>query len=335
MSNAKPKLAIASPVGRTAMTTLATMVLSATLSLNNAIAADLTFGYIPGNLGHPYNVATAKGFESAAKAAGVKSVIIDPRGSVEKQGNAIDDMLAQGVDAIGFLPLDSVVAQSFVDKSVEHQTPIAAIAVMVGDPQKRAISTPYEKLVALVTTDDLRVAEIAGAYAATRLPKDHVAKIAIIEGAPGYSAVRQRSEGFKTGLTKAGIKFDVVASQPTNWTPEQGEQVCQNILTAHADIDLIFSQADDMAVGCARALGALGSKVPLVATGGGSRVGTDAIAGGEIDASVCTRPTLLGELLFKSLYDAVTHPDTPKAKYVTYDMPLITKNTLGDCPEKW
>ena len=310
-------------------------VLAGTLGAQSAAAANLTFGYVPGNLGQPYNVATAKGFEKAAKAAGVKAVVIDPRGSVEKQGNAIDDLIAQGVNAIGFLPLDSVVAQSFVDKSVEHKTPIAAIAVMVGDPQKRAINTPYEKLVALVTTDDVAASEVSATYAATLLPKDRIAKIAIVEGAAGYASVRQRSEGFKAGLTKAGIKFDVVASQPTNWSPEQGEQVCQNILTAHSDVDLIFSQADDMAIGCARAINAQGLTVPLVATGGGSKTGNDAIAAGEINASVCTRPEYLGELLFKSLYDAVTHPETPKAKYVTYEMPLITKDTISNCPEKW
>ncbi len=149
-------------------------VLAVTATVSNA--AELTFGYVPGNLAYPYNVATAKGFEAAAKAAGVKAVIIDPRGSVEKQGNALDDMIAQRVDAIGFLPLDSVVAQSFVDKIVDHDIPVAAVAVMVGDPQERAINKPYEQLVALVTTDDIRAGEVAGEHAATLLPKDRVAK---------------------------------------------------------------------------------------------------------------------------------------------------------------
>lgn len=309
------------------------VLLALTATASNA--AELTFGYVPGNLAYPYNVSTAKGFEAAAKAAGVKAVIIDPRGSVEKQGNALDDMIAQRVDAIGFLPLDSVVAQSFVDKIVDHEIPVAAIAVMVGDPQLRAINKPYEQLAALVTTDDIRAGEVAGEYSATLLPKDRVAKIAVVEGVPGYAVVKQLTEGFKTGLKKAGAKYEIVASQPTDWTPEQGERVCQNMLTAHPDLDLIFSQAEDMAIGCARALVAQGSKIALVATGGGSKVGATAIAAGEINASVCVRPKLLGELLFKSLYESVTHPETPKGKYVTYDLPLITKNTLNDCPDKW
>lgn len=304
-------------------------------SAHSADTAELTFGYIPAAIAHPFNVATIKGFENAAKAADVKVVVIDPRGSVERQGNAIDDLLVQGVDAIGFLPLDSVVAESFVDKIADHEIPVAAIAVMVGDSRKRAIDAPYEKLTALVTTDEIKAGEVAGTYAATLLPKDRAARIAIIEGAAGYSVVEQRTSGFMSGLNKAGIKFEVVASQPTNWTPEQGEQTCQNILTAHPDVDLIYSHADDMAIGCARAISALGSQADIVAAGGGSKIGADAIAADEIKASVCNRPQLLGELMFKALYAAVKDPSTQKAQYITYDMPMLTKQTLDLCPDKW
>jgi len=89
----------------------------------SAWAKDLTFGYVPGSMIYPYSVTTAKGFEAEAKAVGVKTVVLDPRGSVEKQGNSIDDLIAQMVDAIGFLPLDSVVAQSFVNKVCDKTIP--------------------------------------------------------------------------------------------------------------------------------------------------------------------------------------------------------------------
>ena len=111
--------------------------------------------------------------------------------------------------------------------------------------------------------------------------------------------------------------------------------MCQNFLTATPDIDLIFSQADDMAIGCARAIDAAGSKAVLIATGGGSKLGHDAILAGEMYGSVCTRPKLLGALMFQAMYEAVTKPDTPKARFVTYDMPAITKDTIDACPEQW
>ena len=90
-----------------------------------------------------------------------------------------------------------------------------------------------------------------------------------------------------------------------------------------------------MAIGCARAIDAASSKVDLIATGGGSKLGHDAIVAGEMYGSVCTRPKLLGTLMFQAMYEAVTKPDTPKGRFVTYDMPQITKDTIDDCPEQW
>ncbi len=72
----------------------------------SAFAKELTFGYVAGSLKYPYNVATADGFKEAAAKAGVKAIVLDPQGDVAKQGNAIDDLIAQGVDGIGFLPLE-------------------------------------------------------------------------------------------------------------------------------------------------------------------------------------------------------------------------------------
>ena len=311
------------------------VAVAALLCAGTAQAKDLTFGYVPASLEYPYNVMTAKGFEEAAKAAGVKTVVLDPRGSVEKQGNALDDLLTKKVDAIGFLPLDSVVAESFVDKINAAGIPVAAIALQVGDSAKRKLTDPYPGLTALVATDNYKAGYASGEMAAGLLPKDHKAKIGIVMGDPAYTIVKLDTEGFRAALDKAGANYAIVAEQPTNWTPDQGEAVCQNFLTAHPDMDLIFSHADDMAIGCARAIDSAKSKVKLIATGGGSKLGHDAIMAGEMAGSVCTRPQLLGTLMFKALYEAVTNPGTPKGRFVSYDMPKITKETIDACPEQW
>jgi ribose transport system substrate-binding protein len=307
----------------------------ALLCAGHAEAKDLTFGYVPASLEYPYNVATAQGFAEAAAAAGVRTVILDPRGSVEKQGNALDDLISQKVDAIGFLPLDSAVAESFVDKINAAGIPVVAIALQVGDSAKRQINDPYPGLSALVATDNYQAGYNSGQMAADILPKDHTAKIGIVMGDPAYTIVKLDTDGFRAALDKAGVRYELVAEQPTNWTPDQGEAVCQNFLTAHPDLDLIFSHADDMAIGCARAIDAANSKVKLIATGGGSKLGHDAILAGEVYGSVCTRPKLLGTLMFRAMYDAVMNPGTPKGRFITYDMPQITKAKINDCPEQW
>jgi ribose transport system substrate-binding protein len=299
-----------------------------------AVAKEVTLGYVAAGMQYPFNVAAAKGFEDAAKAAGVKTIVLDAKTSVEKQGNAVDDLIAQKVDGIAVLPIDAVVAQSWVDRAASHNIPIVAVATQIGDPQKHAIKDVYPKLSALVASDEVHAGYDAAQIAATLLPKDRTANIAIVEGAPGYPTVWQVTKGFKEGLDKAGIKYRIVASQPTDWTPEQGESVCQNILTAHPDVDLFFNQADDMVIGCARAVRAAGSHAKLVSRGG-SRLGINAIKVGDVDGTVCIQPGKMGQLAFKALYAAVTNPDASKAQFVDVDTPKVTKATLSSCVPQW
>jgi ribose transport system substrate-binding protein len=299
-----------------------------------AIAKDITLGYVAAGMQYPFNVAAAKGFEAAAKAAGVKTIVLDAKTSVERQGNAVDDLIAQKVDGIAVLPIDAVVAQSWVDRAASHNIPFVAVATQVGDPQKHPIKDVYPKLSALVASDEVHAGYDAAQIAATLLPKGRTANIAIVEGAPGYPTVWQVTKGFKEGLDKAGIKYQIVASQPTDWTPEKGESVCQNMLSAHPDVDLFFNQADDMVIGCARAVHAAGSHAKLVSRGG-SRLGINAIKAGDVDGTVCIQPGKMGALAFKALYAAVTNPGAPKAQFVDVDTPQVTKASLSQCVPEW
>jgi ribose transport system substrate-binding protein len=294
----------------------------------------VTLGYVAAGLQYPYNVAVAKGFQDAAKKEGVEVIVLDAKTSVERQSNAIDDLIAQNVNGIAVLPLDGVVAERWADRAAAHKIPFVSVATELGDPQKRAIKDVYPAATALVASDEIHTGEVAGEIAATLLPRDRVIKVAIVEGAPGYPQVWQRSKGFKQALDKAGIKYEVVASQPTDWTAEKGEAVCQNILTAHPDTDVFYNQADDMVIGCAKAVRAVGSHAKLIGWGG-SRLGLSAIKAGEVDGTVCLEPEKMGRLAFAATYQAVLHPETPKGRFIQVDTPPVTRENLATCKAQW
>ncbi|MDR5759387.1 sugar ABC transporter substrate-binding protein [Caballeronia sp. LZ035] len=299
-----------------------------------ASAKDITLGYSSVGLSYPFAAAIAKGFENAAKAAGVKTVVLDAKGSVQKQANDIDDLIAQKVDGIAIMPLDSTVAQGWVDRAVARDIPTVGVASEIGDPHKRPIKQVYEKLTALVTQDEVTAGERAGTMAASMLPKGKVAKIAIVEGAAGYAEVSQRSQGFKQGLDKAGVKYTIVASQPGDWTSEKGESTCQNILASHPDVDLFFAQSDDMVVGCALAVRNGSSSAKLIGMGG-SKLAINAIKLGDVTGTVCYKPEEIGKLAFNALYGTVTKKNVTKAVFVAYDTPPITKANLAGCVPQW
>lgn len=297
-----------------------------------ASAEKLVFGYIPNNMAFPYNVALVDGFKERAAAAGVEVVVLDSRMSMETQANQIDDLLLQKVNAIGFMPNDSVAVQVLVDKVVEAGIPIAATAVPVGDPATNPADYVYPSLTALVTTDDIEAGRVAGRLAVELLPKDRKVKIGVVEGAPGFSVVKQRQDGFEEALKTGGIDYEIVASQPSDWTAESGESICQNMLTSTPDIDLIHSHADPMSVGCARALDAAGSKAFLVDSGGGSSLGMALVAAGESEGSACNAPFLLGQLTFDALHEAVTKPaEAKKGQYISPKMVAVVPGNTNGC----
>ena len=54
-------------------------------------------------------------------------------------------------------------------------------------------------------------------------------------------------EGFQQAV--AAHKFNVLASQPADFDRTKGLNVMQNLLTAHPDVQAVFAQNDEMALG--------------------------------------------------------------------------------------
>ena len=300
-------------------------------------AKDVTLAFIATNQQNPAEVSMIKGFQQEASKLGAKVLVLDAKGSVEKMSNAIDDLIAQKVNGIAPIILDSVAAQSWVDKANEAKIPFVAVAVQVGDPSKRPFKDVYPGLSALVGQDYIVSGTRMGEAAAKMLGTGRKAKIGIVEGQPGYALVKQLNDGFKAALDKSGVKYDIVFSQPTDWTPAKGQQICQNSLVADPDIDLIFSHAEDMAIGCAKALGDAKSKAKLLTAAGGSTLGDPLILSGAITLSMCEAWIRTGELSAKALYEAATDPKAAKARLVEYKPALINKDNLKtECyPPQW
>ncbi len=287
------------------------------------------YGLSTVGLSYPFAAAIAKGFAEAAAAAGAGAIILDAKGDVQKQTNDVDDLIAQKVDGIALMPLDSVVAEGIVARAGRGHVPIAAVAALVGDPAKRRVEDVYPGLVALASQDEVTAGRAAGTLAATMLPADRPARIAVIEGASGFPEVEQRARGFREGLAAAGARYRIVASQPGNWTAEGGERACQNILAAQPGTDLFYNEADDMVIGCARAVRAAGSRARLIGTGG-SKLAIASIKAGAVDGTVCFKPEALGAQVFAAL-----HRPGEGARFRTYPMPAVTRATVDRCVGQW
>ena len=304
------------------------------LTLGSASAQPMSFGLSSVGLSYPFAAAIAKGFKDAAQRVGARASVLDAQVRVQKQANDIDDLIGERVDGIAVMPLDSVVAQSWVDRAANAGIAVVAVGSQVGDPRTRALHDVYPRLVALITQDEVAAGREAGELAARLLPRDRTAHIAIIEGAPGFAEVLQRASGFRAGLESHHIDYRVVASQPGDWTAEKADITCQNILAAHPEVDLFFNEADDMVIGCAHAARAVGSHARLIGIGG-SKLAIVSIKAGRIDGTVCYKPEELGALAFNTLYDDVTGVKALHAGYITYRTPGVTRADIAQCVGQW
>lgn len=294
----------------------------------------LTFGLSSVGLSYPFAAAIAKGFQDAAAQHGVKALVLDARGDVQKQANDMDDLIGGHVNGIALMPQDSVVAQGWVERATAAGAPVVAVAAQVGDPKTRPIKDVYPKLTALATQDEVAAGAAAGEVALKLLPQGRTAKVAVIEGAAGFPEVTQRLDGFKQALARGGARYTIVASQPGDWKSETAEAACQNILAAHPDVDLFYNEADDMVIGCARAVRAAGSHARLIGIGG-SKLAVAAIKAGQVDGTVCYKPEALGALAFEALYDQATGRRVRQAAFLSYPTPGVTRDTIGQCVGQW
>lgn len=299
-----------------------------------AQAKDVTLAFVVTNFQNVAEVSQADGFKKEGEKLGAKVLLMDSKGSVEKQSNAIDDAIAQKVDGIAAIVLDSTVAKSWVDKANAANIPFTAVLVQVGEPSAKWTDV-YPGLASLVGRDDFQTGEELAGFAAKQFPKDHTAKVGIVEGMAGYSTVVNLTNGFKAGLDKAGAKYEIVSSQPTDWTQAKGQEVCQNALVANPDIDVFYAHAETMAVGCADAISDAGSKAKVVTAAGGLSAGVPYVKSGQITASVCELWREYGAAGADTLYKAATDPKTPKAQLVSIQPPIYGASNVESCKPQW
>lgn len=118
------------------------------------------------------------------------------------------------------------------------------------------------------------------------------AKIIELQGIAGTSAARERGEGFKQAAD--AHKFNILASQPADFDRTKGLNVMQNLLTAHPDVQAVFAQNDEMALGALRALQTAGKSDVVVVGFDGTPDGIKAVESGKLAATVAQLPEQIG-----------------------------------------
>ena len=246
--------------------------------------AKFVIGLSLSTLNNPFFVTLRDGAKKAAEDFDVKLIVVDAQDNPAKQLNDIEDLIEQKVDLIIINPCDSDAIVSAVESANE-----AGIPVITVDR-----SANGGKVIVHIASDNVAGGRMAAQIIAKALGgKGNVVELV---GIPGTSAARDRGKGFEEELKKyPGLKL--VAKQVANFNRAEGLTVMENIIQAHPDIDAVFAQNDEMALGAIEALKEAGMLDKVIVVGFDAIPdAVEAVKKGEMYATIAQQPFKMGYL---------------------------------------
>ncbi|MCC8931997.1 sugar ABC transporter substrate-binding protein [Rhizobium sp. 'Codium 1'] len=194
-------------------------------------------------------------------------------GDYEGQISIIEDLITKKVDFIVLVAGHTTALVPVVDKAM-------AAGIPVVNMDNRLNTT---NVVTFVGVDNGQGGKMAVDYIASKL--GGIGKIALIQGETGNPVQILRTKGFELGaLVHPGL--EVVAQQGAHWTEEEGLKVMEDILQAHPEVDAVFGESDNLAVGAARAAKSAGRDDIIFVGYDGQQGGYAAIKAGDVAATI-------------------------------------------------
>jgi ribose transport system substrate-binding protein len=270
----------------------------------------VVLGYSVQDLGNQYWVTVADGIKSRAKELGVNVVVLDARTDPNKQLSQIEDLLQKKVDVLLLSPWDPDSASTGVKAANKKKTPVVVLDVGVSSG----------KIETFIVSDNLKGGEIAGEYIAKMIGAK--GKVAHIQCQLGYKIPALRGEGFTKVMNSN--KIAIVAKQPADSQRSMGLTVMQNILQAHPDLDAVFCENDEMALGAMEAIKAARKSVKVLGFDGTGDAVTS-IKNGEMAGTVAQQPYEMGRMGVDAALKVLKHQKLNAVTYVP--VKLITKET--------
>ena len=193
--------------------------------------------------------------------------IVDGQNDQATQSDQIDRFIQQGVDVLIINPVNSSSAETITDKVVAANIPLVYINREPDEAeQKRWADNDWN--VTYVGCDARQSGTMQGELIADlgleTIDKNGNGKIdyIMIQGDPENVDAQYRTEFSVKALTDAGMEVEELDLQRGDWDRNKGQEIAQNDLAKFGDeIEVVFCNNDDMAIGALQAIQAAGRKV--------------------------------------------------------------------------
>jgi ABC-type sugar transport system substrate-binding protein len=276
---------------------------------------------------NPFRIAETESIRSEAKKRNIKELVYTNANSqASKQISDIRDMIAQDVDAIIVAPLLEEGMDPALNAAKEAGVPVFLI-------DRETAGTPCEDYITFMGSNFLEQGKRAADIMANLT--NEKGKVAVLEGTPGASVTIDRTEGFEQQLKKYP-NMEIVASQTGEFLRTKGQTVMEQLIQSNPDINAVYAENDEMALGAIQALKDAGKdpgKDVKVVSIDGTRQAVQAIITGDINVVIETNPRF-GPLAFDTIEKFLAGKPIPQ-KIIVQDDVYTKKNAQENLDETY
>ncbi|MEV6170931.1 sugar ABC transporter substrate-binding protein [Streptomyces sp. NPDC051954] len=301
-----------------ALVSTAALVLSGCGSANGAGSADsVSLGFVNGANTH-FHTCLLKAIEQTAKTDGATVYSANSKQDAGTELSNIEDMIARSVDALIVQTVNVDALEGDIAKAKAAGIPIYLTSVATDD-----------------MSDVLGVAKVdlkkVGALDAGWIEKDAAGKdvtVGIVAGAPG-AASDLLVGGFTYALPDTA---KVVANQPGMFNPVKAQDVAENMIQAHPDLDYAFVANEEMAFAVRKAFDAAGAEDVRIVSVNGTEEGVAAVKDGRLSATVANSAMTIGQTAVKNTI-GLLDDDKTVDKIANIPLVLVDKNNVSEAPQ--
>ena len=257
------------------------------------------------------------GAVKAGREAGVDVVWNGPATETDYtlQLQIVDAMINRRVDAIALAPIDRQAMVSVVERAADRKVPMIIF--------DSGVDT--QRFVSQVATDNYK----AGQIAAERMGKilEGKGNVVIVAVKPGAASTEQREKGFEDTIHQKFPGIHILDKRYGQAVVAQSLTVAENMLTAHPELDGMFSSNESSTIGSAQALRDRRGKVKLVGFDWSPTL-LDDLKSGLVDSLVIQDPFQMG---YRAVMTAVKHLRGEQViKIMDLEPRLISLENLND-----
>src|ERR1700739_4835952 len=232
----------------------------------------------------------------------VDLTIVDANNDSAKQTGQVENFLAQGMDAVVILPVDTAATGPMTKAVVKAGKPLVYVNRLPSNLPKGVVYCGSNSIDAGI----MNMEELGKCMGGK-------GNIVILMGELSNEAAIGRTAGIKQVAKENFPDIKIVREQTGNWKREQGKTIMENWLASGQEIDGVASNNDEMALGALQAIKAAGKlgKIPVGGTDG-SHDALESMSKGELNNTVFQDPVGQGDEAVNAAYLMVKKEAHPK-----------------------